>query len=161
MLKPTTDELLALTGFLALSGVIVMSLAIVLSRSGLLSLIPSVRAHLLLISVLVALLVALSIGFVAYLMFISSHDLGLLISLIVFSLGLSVLASIYLSQPIIRHLNEFIDTVHQVNTGYLQASVPVNRRDEVGKLADAFNEMVQRLRLYLMTFVLPCQLSGR
>jgi signal transduction histidine kinase len=146
MLKPPIGDLLALTGFLFLSGVITVGPTIVMSRSGLPSWIRSIRTQLLLISVIVALLVVVNIGFVSYLMFISSHDLGLLISLIVFSLSLSALASIYLSRPVTRNLNELINTVRQINTGRLQASVPVTSRDEVGELAAAFNEMVQRLQ---------------
>ena len=88
LLKPGHGDLLALAGFLFASGGITLILSIVIARSGLPSWIHSIRTQLLLVSVVVAVIVATNIGFVAYLMFLSPHDLGLLIGLIIFSLGL-------------------------------------------------------------------------
>jgi signal transduction histidine kinase len=146
LLKPDRGDLMALAGFLFICGVITLGLSIAVARSGLPSWVRSVRTQLLLISVVVAVLVVVNIGFVSYLMFISTHDLGLLFGLIVFSLVLSIMASLYLSQPTIRNLNEVISAVRQVNAGNPQANVPVTSRDEVGELAAAFNSMVQRLQ---------------
>lgn len=146
ILNPGRGDLLALAGFLLVCGGITLTLSIVVARSGLPSWIHSIRTQLLLVSVVVAVIVVVNIGFVAYLMFISPHDLGLLITMILFSLGLSILASIYLSQPTTRNLNKVINAVRQINAGNLEANVPVASRDEVGELARAFNAMVQRLQ---------------
>jgi signal transduction histidine kinase len=146
LLKPDRSDLLALAGFLFVFGGITLGLSIAVARSGLPSWVRSIRTQLLLISVVVAVLVVVNIGFVSYLMFISTHDLGLLIGLIVFSLGLSVMASLYLSQPTTQNLNKVISAVRQINAGNLEANVPVASRDEVGELAKAFNAMVQRLQ---------------
>jgi signal transduction histidine kinase len=146
LLKPERGDLLALAGFLFIFGGITLGFSIAVARSGLPSWVRSIRTQLLLISVVVSVLVVVNIGFVSYLMFISPHDLGLLIGLIVFSLGLSIMASLYLSQPTTRNLNEVINAVRQINAGNLQENVPVVSRDEVGELAKAFNAMVQRLQ---------------
>jgi signal transduction histidine kinase len=146
LLKPDQGDLLALAGFLFIFGGVTLGFSIAVARSGLPSWIRSIRTQLLLISVVVTILVVANIGFVSYLMFISTHDLGILIGLIIFSLGLSVMAALYLSQPTIRNLNEVISAVRQINAGNLQANVPVASRDEVGELAAAFNAMVQRLQ---------------
>jgi two-component system sensor histidine kinase SaeS len=146
VLQPKASDLLALAAFLLISGGITLGLSIFIARSGLPSWIHSIRTQLLLVSVLVALLVVINIGFASYLMFISTHDLGLLIGLIVFSLGLSVIASLYLSKPTSRNIYEVISAVREINAGNLQANVPVTSRDEVGELAIAFKAMVQRLQ---------------
>jgi two-component system sensor histidine kinase SaeS len=146
LLKPDRGDLLALAGFLVICGGITLGVSIAVARSGLPSWIHSIRTQLLLISVVVAVLVVVNIGFISYLMFISTHDLILLIGLIVFSLGLSIMASLYLSQPTTRNLNKVISAVRQIHAGNTQANVPVTSRDEVGELAVAFNAMVQRLQ---------------
>jgi signal transduction histidine kinase len=146
LIRPELSDLLAFAGFLAFFGGIALVLSIILGSSALASRFRSIRTQFLLISVLVAVLVAANIGSVAYLMFISPHDLGLLVGLIVFSLGLSVMASLHLSRLTIKNLNQVIGAVRQINTGSLQQSVPVVSQDEVGELAIAFNAMLQRLR---------------
>ena len=146
LLKPGRDDLFALAGFLFASGGITLTLSIIGARSGLPSWIHSIRTQLLLVSVIVGIIVVINIGFVAYLMFLSPHDLGLLIGLTIFSLGLSILSSLYISQPTIRNLNAVIRAVRNINAGNLEVKVPVESGDEVGELAKAFNAMVQRLR---------------
>jgi signal transduction histidine kinase len=146
LLKPERSDLLALAGFLLISGGLTLGLSIAVARFGLPKWVRSIRTQLLIISVVVTVLVVVNIGFVSYLMFISTHDLGILIGLIIFSLGLSVMAALYLSQPTTRNLAEVISAVRQINAGTLQANVPVASRDEVGELAAAFNAMVQRLQ---------------
>jgi two-component system sensor histidine kinase SaeS len=146
LLKPERGDLLALAVFLFIFGGTTLGLSIAVARSGLPSWVRSIRTQLMLISVIVAVLVVVNIGFVSYLMFISTHDLGLLLGLIIFSLGLSVMASLYLSQPTTRNLNEVINAVRHINAGNLQANVPTASRDEVGELATAFNAMVHRLQ---------------
>lgn len=146
LIRPELNDLLAFAGFLAFFGGVALILSIILGRSSLPGRFRSLRIQFLLISVIVAVLVSANIGAVAYLMFISPHDLELLVSLVVFSLGLSVMASFYLSRKTIRNLNEVIGAVRQINTGNLQQSVEVASRDEVGELATAFNTMLQRLK---------------
>jgi len=146
MTQSDRGDLLALAGFLCLSGIITLGLSIVIARWGLPSWVHSLRTQLLLISVIVAALVVVNIGFAGLLMFISAHDLSLLISLIIFSFGLSVTASLYLARPTATNMNELIHAARQINTGKLQANVPVKSQDEVGELAKAFNAMVTRLR---------------
>jgi hypothetical protein len=79
LLKPDRGDLLALAGFLVICGGITLGVSIAVARSGLPSWIHSIRTQLLLISVVVAVLVVVNIGFISYLMFISTHDLILLI----------------------------------------------------------------------------------
>jgi signal transduction histidine kinase len=43
-------------------------------------------------------------------------------------------------------MSEFVNAVREINTGSLDKRVPVRANDEVGELAAAFNEMVERLQ---------------
>jgi signal transduction histidine kinase len=146
LLKPPQSDLITLASFLLLFGGIAVGLSIAVGHSGLPSWVHSLRTQLLLISVVVTALVLVNIGFVAYLMFISTHDLTLLTALIVFSLGLSIIIASYLSRPTTRNMQEVIGAVRQIDAGNLQVNIPVVSRDEVGELAMTFNAMVQRLK---------------
>lgn len=146
MLQPGQGDLLALVGFLLLSGLLTIGLSFYFSRAGLPSWVHSIRTQLVIISILVAILVVVNIGFTSYLMFISQHDLGLLIGLIIFSLGLSILAAINLSRPVTMNLKHLIMTVHRINSGNLEEKVDVDSHDEVGELATSFNNMLTRLQ---------------
>lgn len=146
VLKPGRGDLIAFAFFLFIFGGISLGLSIAVSRWGLPSWVRSIRTQFLLISAVATTLVGVNIGFVSYLMFISDHDMDLLYGLIIFSLGLSLIASIYLSKPATRNLNEVISAVREINVGNLRANVPEVSRDEIGELAKAFNSMAQRLQ---------------
>ena len=81
LLNPPTDDLVVLTLFLLVSGGITVGLGIAISSFGLPSWARSIRSRLVLISVLVAVLSLANVAFVAVLMFLSTHDLYLLIGL--------------------------------------------------------------------------------
>lgn len=146
LLDPPTGDLIALTLFLLVSGGITVSLGVTVSRFGLPSWARSIRSRLVLISVLVATLSLANVGFVAVLMFLSTHDLYLLMGLMAFSVGMSIFVAYISSEPTARVMSEFVTAVREINTGSLDKRVPVQANDEVGELAAAFNEMVERLQ---------------
>ena len=98
-------------------------------------------------SVLSSILALANVGFVALLMFLSSHDLALLAGLLAFSLGLTVVVAITSSEPTARNMREVVDAVRSINAGSLETRVPEESRDEVGELAAALNAMVHRLQV--------------
>jgi signal transduction histidine kinase len=59
--------------------------------------------------------------------------------------ALSLLLSFLLARRTSRGVEEVAEAARQVARGKLDASVPVHSRDEVGQLADAFNQMVRDL----------------
>lgn len=70
---------------------------------------------------------------------------ALLVLLIV---GIAVAASLVaaVGATILRPLHALIRAARQIETGNLDLSVPVNSRDEIGQLIEAFNAMALRLR---------------
>ncbi|MGZ5426130.1 MAG: HAMP domain-containing protein, partial [Thermoanaerobaculia bacterium] len=62
----------------------------------------------------------------------------------VFALGLAVM--LVLTRNATRPLDELADGAAQVAEGRLDVTVPVDRDDEIGRLASTFNYMTERLR---------------
>ena len=116
-------------------------------RFGLPRWVRTIRGRLVLMSVLSSVLALANVGFVALLMFLSSHDLALLAGLLAFSVGLTVVVAIASSEPTARKMREVVDAVRSINAGSLETRVPVESRDEVGELAAALNAMVHRLQV--------------
>jgi signal transduction histidine kinase len=96
-------------------------------------------------AVLTAVLALLNVGFTAFLMFLSPHDLVLLGGLLAFALGMSVFVALSVSRTVSDSIHELLDAVRSFNASNMEAKVPVATADELGELAAAFNDMSQRL----------------
>ena len=92
-LHPPTGDLTVLAMFLAVSGgtTVVVGLGFRKFRTPLW--LRSLRTRLILVSVLTTALALINVGFIAFLMFISTPDLALLAGLLAFSLAVSAYAS--------------------------------------------------------------------
>ena len=145
ILQPPPSDLVALSVFLLLSGALTLALGLGVANVGWPKIITSLRARVLLASVLTAILALANVGFTASLMFLSTHDLVLLSGLLGFSLGMGILAAFTLSESTARSFRELAEAARSINAGNLNVRVPVSSRDEVGELAAAFNAMIARL----------------
>ena len=145
LLAPPGRDLAALAAFLLVSGGATVLLGMSATRLGLVRWTRSLRARLVLVSLLTAVLAVANVGFTAVLMFLSPHDLALLAGLLGFSVGISVFVAFAVSAPIAGAVRELADAARQVSEGRLDARVPVRSRDEVGRLATAFNSMAEQL----------------
>ena len=145
LLQPPTKDLVALATFLLASGGATVLLGLASTRLGLHRWVKSLGSRLVFVSGLTATLVLVNVGFTAGLMFISPHDLALLSGLLVFSMGISVFVAFSYAEPITRSVEELMKTVVQMNAESLDTRVPVQSRDDVGKLAAAFNSMARQL----------------
>ena len=79
-------------------------------------------------------------------------------SLIGFGAGLAVLAAVvagiawYLLRTILTPIRAVTEAAHGIGeSAKLDREVPVHRRDELGRLAEAFNAMIRQLRTYRRT----------
>lgn len=142
---PPLEDLVALAAFLLTSGGITLALVLVIAHLSWPRWAGSLRARLLLASVFTVVLALVNVGFTAFLMFISPHDLAILAGLLGFALGISVLVAVVLSSSTTRSFHQVLEAVSQISAGDLTARVPVNSHDEVGQLAAAFNGMVERV----------------
>ena len=145
LLRPPLSDLVAMAGFLLASGGLTVAAALGLTRWNLPGWIGSLRAKIVLMAVLTAVLALLNVGFTAFLMFLSPHDLVLLGGLLAFALGMSVFVALSVSRTVSHSIHELLDAVRSFNAGNMEAKVPVATADEVGELAAAFNDMSQRL----------------
>jgi signal transduction histidine kinase len=57
-----------------------------------------------------------------------------------------IFAMVYLAFLFTRPVDMLVEAARQVAQGNLYVSLPVKRRDEIGRLAQTFNQMVERLR---------------
>ena len=90
-------------------------------------------------------LTLLNVWLTARLMFISEHDLALAGLLLLFAGGISVSFGYFLSDSLAGALREVVRAAEQIRAGELRARVQVSGRDEVARLAQAFNLMADRL----------------
>jgi signal transduction histidine kinase len=144
-LAPPPGDLVALAAFLLISGGLTLALGVGIAYLGWPSWASSLRARLLLTSTFTAMLALVNVGFTAFLMFISPHDLAILAGLLGFALGLSIFLAIVLSSSTTRSFHQVVAAVTQISGGNLAVRVPMHSHDEVGRLASAFNDMVERV----------------
>lgn len=145
LLNPPTADLAQLGVFLLLSGGLALGAGhgvILVSNRGALR---SVRLRLLLIPLLVIGWALANVGFIAHLMFVSTHDLALLSLMLVSTAALSVYLVILLSESIGRTVSDLREAVRRMTAGQLNSRARVTSRDELGELAGAFNAMAERL----------------
>jgi len=81
----------------------------------------------------------------ARLMFINQHDLALGSLLLVFAGGISVGFGYFLSNAITQALETLVSSAEKLSKGDFSTRVPVSGRDEIARLATAFNQMAARL----------------
>ena len=145
LLAPPTRDLALLTMFLVISGGATVLMGWALQRIKMPVLFRSLRARLVITCMLTTVLALVNVGFTAVLMFISTHDLALLAGLLGFSLAISVLVALSISEPTLRSLRALTQAASRVSLGELNTWVPVESSDEVGDLALAFNSMAGQL----------------
>lgn len=148
-LNPPSSDLTTLATFLAMSGGSTMVLTLALRGSRLLVWVRSLRTRMLFVSVITSALALINVGFTAFLMFISGHDLALLAGLLAFSLGVSIFAASAITEPVVRSLTSLCVTVTEISAGDFKIRAPVESQDEVGELASSINTMAAKLEASL------------
>jgi two-component system sensor histidine kinase SaeS len=151
LLNPPVSDLWRLAAFLPASGGISLVLVLMfpqLYRTGILK---GIRGKLLASVVLSAGLVLVNVGFTAYLMFISSHDLLLLSVLFVFSIGMSAFFALAVAEALHARLERLSRGVQAFGSGDLATRVEVEEDDELGALAAVFNSMAAELQSAYMS----------
>lgn len=151
VLNPPIKDLLLLAAFLPLSGGV--SLLIMLMFPHLYSggVLRGIRGKLLAGVLLSAGLVLINVGFTAYLMFLSAHDLKLLSVLFVFSVGISAFFAYAVAESFHARLKRLLAGVEAVGSGELATRVEPEGHDELGELAQAFNTMAAELQAAYMS----------
>lgn len=147
LLNAPTADLATLAGFLLISGGVTVSLGLGVYQLGLPRWMGSFRAKLSLVPILTAILVLCNVGFTAFLMFLSGHDLAILSVLLAFSLGISIFVAFAFSDSMARSVQDVVRGVREISVRSLSTRVLVSSKDEISELATAFNEMAERLEV--------------
>jgi signal transduction histidine kinase len=92
-------------------------------------------------------LLVLNVAVAAWLMFLSTHDLQLLLVLCAFGLAASMPPALLLSEPLTRRVLAVQAAATDVASGNFARRTPVDGTDEVASLSRAFNDMAQALDL--------------
>ena len=138
-------DLALLALFLPTFGILTLGLGLVFLTAYRGRLLHGLRGKLLLAVVMSAGLVLINVGFTAYLMFISSHDLALLSLLMVFSLGMSAYFALVVAGSFDSSLQTLLQGVHLMGQGRLETRIDVHSGDEIEDLSVAFNSMAAQL----------------
>lgn len=142
--RPTGADAAALAAYLAVAGLA----AVVAGRVGS-RVLPqrarTVRAQVALAVAAGSALALASVGVVAWLMFLSSHDLAVLTGMLAFALGASLHVSLEAGRGPARTLTGLSAAVERMGAGDLTARAPVEGAGQVAELAAAFNAMAERL----------------
>ncbi|WP_226536352.1 methyl-accepting chemotaxis protein [Fictibacillus halophilus] len=70
--------------------------------------------------------------------------IALLITLVV-----AAIISIYISRRVTKPVKQLSEAMHEMKNGNLQASVSIDREDEIGQLSDSFIEMSDQMRMLI------------
>jgi two-component system sensor histidine kinase SaeS len=138
-------DLILLALFLVVSGGTTLVLGLLFLKAYRGRLLRGVRGKLLLAVVMSAALVLVNVGFTAYLMFISSHDLTLLVLLMGFSLGMSGYFALVVADSFDSTLQTLLQGVRQMGEARLDTRIEVHSGDEIEDLGRAFNAMAAKL----------------
>ena len=148
-LGPPAGDLVVLATFLAVSGGATVALGLGFRNLRFPVWFRSLRTRLILVTVLTSTLALINVGFTAFLMFISGHDLALLAGLLGFSLAVSVFVASAITEPAVRSLRGLSVAMAKISGGDLKVRVPVESEDEIGELAVSINAMAAKLEASL------------
>jgi signal transduction histidine kinase len=88
----------------------------------------------------------LNVWLTARLMFASQHDLQLATILLLFAGGIAMAFGYFFSGALTDRIRIMDHAAREIAAGNLQTSIPVEGRDEISELSQAFNEMTTRLQ---------------
>lgn len=100
VMDPPLPDLVELGAFLFVSGAFALVIGYAASALARRGVVQSVRGQIVLIPVLVVALTVANLGFIGHLMFVSTHDVGLLTLVLLFGLAMAVVLSFLLSESL-------------------------------------------------------------
>ena len=106
----------------------------------------TLRHTVLLVSMAAVAVVAVAVAVSAQLMFLSSHDLRLVVVALGLGVVLGALLAATISRPLAEDLERLAGTARQVGEGDLSVRSDLDRPDEVGIVAVAMDGMIDSLR---------------
>ncbi len=139
-------DVMAVASLLGGVGGVVGVAALLLLHPGVLGRVGGVRGYLTGAGLIASLLLLGMLLGGARAMFISGHDLSLLLTMLLFASLLAVGFSLYGAGPLARRIEELRRGTARLAAGDLDTEVPVDGHDELAMLAEDFNKMARELR---------------
>ena len=130
--------------YLLLSGAVSLVLGFAVSRFGLRSNL-GIRHKTAIAGAAGSVIALVNVTVTALLMFISPHDVAVLVVLLLFSLTISLFFSFAVSRRITSSIESLTQGAHLMAEGDLSARLDVTSSDEVGELAQVMNKMASEL----------------
>ena len=146
LMAPPMSELGLMALFLGITALVSALAGYIAYRLGWINLSPTLRWTLLGGYALASVLTFFNVWFSAQLMFASNHDLLLAIVLLVFAGGMATVLGYFLSSTVTDRILLLQEAAERLAKGDLKTRVPVQGRDEVAMLANAFNQMAEQLQ---------------
>ena len=145
-LNPPQSDIQLLLLFMLGSGSASVGSVFLLYKLGVLEQFNSLRWTLLANIILLVALIILNVWLTAQLMFISEHDFVLTIALLIFAGAVSALSVFFIANVWIERIYQLGNAAKRLQSGDLQARLPVRGKDELAQLTSAFNRMVDGLQ---------------
>lgn len=142
-MQPTSEERLSLAAIYAVAAVV--TVVVFLIGRAMSTRLRSLGSSLQLIAVASVGVAGLAVFLAAQTMFLSVHDRNLVLAALVLGVGLGSALAIAFGRQAGDDLARVSDAAVRVASGELSARAGVRRRDEVGRLADAFDSMAGQL----------------
>jgi signal transduction histidine kinase len=139
------EDIPAVAVLLGVSGGGLGLLALFLMRPAVLGRIGGVRGQLVGVGLVCSLLLLGMLLTGARAMFISEHDLALLLTMLLFAALLAVGFSLHGAAPMARRIERVRTETARLAGGKLESDLPVEGHDEIAGLAGDFNRMAARL----------------
>jgi signal transduction histidine kinase len=146
IMVPPMNELALMALYLSITALVSALAGYAAYRLGWINYSPTLRWTLLGGYALASLLTFFNVWFSAQMMFASEHDLLLAIVLLVFAGGMAMVLGYFLSSTVTERIHLLKGAAERLAQGDLKTRVPVQGRDEVTALANAFNLMAEQLQ---------------
>jgi signal transduction histidine kinase len=146
IMVPPMSELGLMALYLGITALVSALAGYIAYRLGWINYSPTLRWTLLGGYALANILTFFNVWFSAQMMFVSQHDLLLAIILLVFAGGMAMVLGYFLSSTITERIHLLKNAAEKLAKGNLKTRVPVQGRDEVGVLANTFNQMAEQLQ---------------
>lgn len=146
IMVPPMNELALMALYLSVTALVSALAGYAAYRLGWINYSPTLRWTLLGGYALASLLTFFNVWFSAQMMFASKHDLLLAIVLLVFAGGMATALGYFLSSTVTERIHLLKGAAERLAQGDLKTRVPVQGRDEVAALANAFNIMAEQLQ---------------
>jgi signal transduction histidine kinase len=146
LMVPPMNELGLMALYLGITALVSALAGYMAYRFGWIDYSPTLRWTLLGGYALASLLTFFNVWFSANMMFVSEHDFLLAVVLLVFAGGMAMVLGYFLSSTVTNRIYSVKETAEKLARGDLQARVRVQGQDEVAALANAFNQMAEKLQ---------------